>query len=332
MPGSMLEPGHSLDQYVARVSRVCLFFLSSEKTWDVEIDFGKLDGFGFCTGSDEFWFGFAMPWGWCGGFEHSWLRGASGGLIHSGGEQGDDDIFGEFVIGDLSHEDFGFFAIGKLVDVFHGFTDFSDAEAGAGRDIDENLFSSLNLCFEEGRICGGFGGKTRSGFSGAFAHSHEGDPCILHDGLDVGKIDVDETGFGDDVADALDALSQDVIGGSECGDHGCVFVNDFHDFVVGHKDECVNLGFKSFCSAVSEVLSARSFEYERLCDDTDGQDSKSAGEFGNHWCGTGSGSATHSSGNEDHIATVEDFIDRSFGFACGFSTFSGVSAGSETSG
>ena len=36
-----------------------------------------------------------------------------------------------------------------------------------------------------------------------------------HDGTDVGEIAVDETGRGDDVADALHGLAQNIVGGAE---------------------------------------------------------------------------------------------------------------------
>ena len=67
---------------------------------------------------------------------------------------------------------------------------------------------------------------------------------------------------------------------------------------------------------VSQRHAAGAFETERLCHDSDGEDSHLLrGACNDRRC-AGSGAATHASGDEDHVGAFEihlDLVDRFFG-------------------
>ena len=151
-------------------------------------------------------------------------------------------------------------------------------------------------------------------FANANTHAHQRDTCIFHHRSNIGKINVDEAGQDDDVADTLNALSQHVIGGGECLLHRRSLIDNPQKSVVGNDNHGVNMLAQAVDAFFCEFAAPRSFEQERLGHNANRQDSLSARHLRNHWCATGAGSATHSRGHEDHVAAVQDFSDRLFAF------------------
>ena len=70
---------------------------------------------------------------------------------------------------------------------------------------------------------------------------HQRRAAVRHDRLDVGKVQVDQAGHGDQVRDALDALAQHVIGDAEGLLHGRLLVHDLQQPIVGDDDQRVDL-------------------------------------------------------------------------------------------
>ena len=58
------------------------------------------------------------------------------------------------------------------------------------------------------------------------ADAHHGRAGVFHDRADVGEVEVDEAGDGDEVGDALDALAQRVVGDAERVEHARLLVDD----------------------------------------------------------------------------------------------------------
>ena len=77
--------------------------------------------------------------------------------------------------------------------------------------------------------------------AGGQADAHHGGAGVLHDGADVGEVEVDQARDGDQVGDALDALTQRVVGDAERIEHAGLLVDDFEQTVVGDDDERVDL-------------------------------------------------------------------------------------------
>ncbi|MFD2353408.1 hypothetical protein ACFSTC_35245 [Nonomuraea ferruginea] len=67
------------------------------------------------------------------------------------------------------------------------------------------------------------------------------EPAAGHDGLHVGEVEVDQTGRGDQVGDALHTGEQHLVGGLERVEDADLPVGDRQQPVVGDHDEGVDL-------------------------------------------------------------------------------------------
>lgn len=269
-----------LDQYVADKCRfLAARALAAQECGDVEFDVVDVDrlglepwGFDGDFGGTRFHRGRRGAWRCHGLFEDGFVILAATGGIHAGREEGDGDLLGRVFVEHLTHEDVGFFGVGELEDVLHGLLGFANAEVFARRDVDQDAFGSLNGGFEHRGVGGVFGGEPGSVVAGGRSHAHEGDASILHDGLDVGEVDVDETGLSDDVADALDSLAENVIGGLESACEGSAVINDVRQAGVGDHDEGVDLFFKLAETFERDFFASGAFESEGAGDDADSED------------------------------------------------------------
>src|SRR5690606_11112971 len=90
-----------------------------------------------------------------------------------------------------------------------GFGDLLDDLGGVGqgqlfrtRYVDEQVSSSFDAARQQRAVRSGVGGLFRQTLAAAGADAHEHGACTLQEGLDVGEVDVDESGHVDDVRDA----------------------------------------------------------------------------------------------------------------------------------
>ena len=72
-------------------------------------------------------------------------------------------------------------------------------------------------------------------FTGADADTHNGFALVGHDRLDVGKVEVDQTGRRDQVGNALDALAEYVISDEESVFKGRLLVDDLEQFIIRNR-------------------------------------------------------------------------------------------------
>ncbi len=72
------------------------------------------------------------------------------------------------------------------------------------------------------------------------ADTHQRRARALHDRLDVGEVEVDQTRRGDQVGDALHTGQQHLVGRMECVKHADPLVADRQQPVVGDDDEGVD--------------------------------------------------------------------------------------------
>jgi hypothetical protein len=76
----------------------------------------------------------------------------------------------------------------------------------------------------------------------AFGHrrAHHRDAHPRHDRLDVGEVEVDESGNENQVRNAPDCLTQHVVGGDERVEHRGVAIDDAQQPLVGDRDHRVD--------------------------------------------------------------------------------------------
>ena len=99
---------------------------------------------------------------------------------------------------------------------------------------------------------------------------HERGTCVLHHGSHIGEVEVDQPRSRDQVAGALDALAQDVVGDLEGVDGGRA-VEHLEQAIVGNHDDGVAGRPQLFDAAIGRGAAARTFEAEGRGDDPHGQ-------------------------------------------------------------
>src|SRR6202022_705968 len=126
-----------------------------------------------------------------------------------------------------------------------------------------------------------------------------------HDRLDIGEIKVDETGEHDKIADALNTLTQHVIGHLERVGDRRLLVDDLHETLVRDGDERVDPRLQVADALFSRLLAAQTLETERLGDGPDRQRAGFSGYLGDDRRSSGSRATAHAGGDEHHVAVGE---------------------------
>jgi hypothetical protein len=142
--------------------------------------------------------------------------------------------------------------------------------------------------------------------AGAFTDAHHRGAGVGHDRLHVGEVEVDEAGLRDQVADALDALTQDVVGEHERFLQRRALLDDLQDALVRDRDERVDFRLELFHPVLGHLHALAPFERERFRHDGDGQRTRLARELCDHGRRTGAGAAAHAGGDEHEVRAVED--------------------------
>ena len=81
---------------------------------------------------------------------------------------------------------------------------------------------------------------SRAVLAGGTTDTHQRRARVRHHRADIGEIDVDEAGKGNDVADAADALAEDVVGEEEGVLHGSA-VSTAERTIVGNDDQGIDV-------------------------------------------------------------------------------------------
>lgn len=164
------------------------------------------------------------------------------------------------------------------------------------------------------------------------ADAHERRPGTLHDGLDVGEVEVDQSRRRDEVGDALDTGEQDLVGAAERVEHRDGAVADRQQPVVGDDDEGVDLLAEVADAGLGLVGATTALEGERARDDTDRQGTEPLGDARDDRGASGAGATTLTRGDEDHVGPLEDLFDLLGVVLGGLLADLGVGACAETAG
>jgi hypothetical protein len=157
-------------------------------------------------------------------------------------------------------------------------------------------------------------------------------PMPEHDGAHVGEVAVDEARCGDDIADALHALAQDVVGHAEGFEEAGLRWDEIHEPVIGNGDDRIHGGVQFGEALFGLAHAARPFERERLGDYGDGERAEFLGEGGDDGCGAGAGASPEAGGDKDHVGAFEDFDDAVGVLEGGLAADLGIRAGAEAVG
>ena len=153
------------------------------------------------------------------------------------------------------------------------------------------------------------------------ADAHHSRARVLHDRADIREVEVDETRDGDEVGNALNALTQRIVCDTERIEHASFLVDDLEQAIVRDDDERVDLHGKEVDALLCLVATETAFEAEGLRDDAYGKCADLfTGDLGNDWCSARARAAAFASSNEHHISISERFTDLCARFLCCLAT------------
>ena len=134
--------------------------------------------------------------------------------------------------------------------------------------------------------------------------SDMGDPFVCHDGLHIGKIQVDQSWYIDQVRDPLNSLLQNLIRLTQGIRHSGPSVYDLQKLVVRNHDQGIHALLETLNSAQGIRHTCLGLKTERLGHHTYGQDPHILRQTGNHRSRSGTGTASHTTGDENHISSL----------------------------
>ena len=158
------------------------------------------------------------------------------------------------------------------------------------------------------------------------------DTLILHGGTNIREVQIDQTRTGDQVGNALYALTQDAVSHTERFLHGGALVSHSQQFIIRDRDQCINILLEQSDTCFSRAHFLCAFKTERLGNDANGQDPHILGHFGNDGSRAGTGAAAHTSGNEYHVRAGKHLTDLILVFLSRLHTYFRLSSGTQTLG
>ena len=195
------------------------------------------------------------------------------------------------------------------MDDLRGLVDLEEREIGAAGDREEHAPRAVDALLEkwghDRLTCRVRGAR----LARAVADPHECGSGVRHDRLHVGEVEVDEARHRDEVTNALDALSQDVVDDAERVDHARLLLDDLEQTIVRDGDERVDLVDELGDALLGEEPPLGALEAERLRDDGDGEGADVLGDLGDDRGGSGAGPAAHAGGHEHHVRFLQGLVE-----------------------
>ena len=216
------------------------------------------------------------------------------------GDQRDEDVPFERVA-EARPEDHVRVGIGSLADHLGGLADLAQSEVWWAGDVEEDPPGAIDAGLQQragDRLTRRVGGAV---LAGPAAQADERRTGVLHHGPDIGKVEIDQAGCGDEVDDPLDRLMEDVVDDAERVDHRSIVGEDVRDTVVRDDDQGVDVRGELRRGGLGDPQPMRSLESERLGHDRDRQGALVPGVGRDDRCGAGSGTATKTGGDEDEV-------------------------------
>ena len=137
------------------------------------------------------------------------------------------------------------------------------------------------------------------------ADAHQRRAGVRHDRAHVGEVEVDQAGHRDQVADALHALPEHVVGDLERVDHRRRAVEHLEQPVVRDHDHRVARGAQRLDAGVGRLAALRALEPERRRHDADGERAELAGDPRHDGRCTGAGASALAGGDEHHVGAAQ---------------------------
>jgi hypothetical protein len=131
---------------------------------------------------------------------------------------------------------------------------------------------------------------------------------VAHDRANVGEVEVDDPGHGDQIRDPLHALTEDVVRHPKRVRQRRLLLDDLQQAVVLDHDQRVDLLCELGDAGLGLLGTPAPLERERLRDDADGERLELACELGDDRCAARAGAAALPGGHEDHVRPLERLL------------------------
>ena len=227
-----------------------------------------------------------------------------GGLFKAGSNDGDAHLVVHILVDAGAEDDVGL-AVGGLHDQVGGLVDVDDAHVLAAGNINQHRARAVDVGFKQRALDGVLGSLHHAVFTLAGADAHMGQAAGLHDGLDVSEVQIDKGRHGDQVADALDALAQHVVGDAEGLQHGGALRDHLKQTVVGDHDQRIHALLEVDHAHLGVLHALLALKSKGLGDHRDGQAVEIAGDFRHDGGCARAGSAAHAGRNKNQIRALE---------------------------
>src|SRR5215207_6464313 len=223
-------------------------------------------------------------------------------------DHGHPDLTGEALVDRRAEDDVRFLR-GPATDDFGRLVHLEEREVVAAGDGEEDASGADELRVDERRAERSLGRSHRAVLARGEADAHDRGARVLHHRPYVGEIQVDQAGHRDQVADALDALSQDVVRDPESVEHRGRTVEHLEQTVVRDHDDRVAVRAQLVDAALGLGASPRALETERKGDDADRERANLLGDTRDDGCRAGARPASLARGHEDHVRAAKDVLD-----------------------
>ena len=150
---------------------------------------------------------------------------------------------------------------------------------------------------------------------------------VLHDGGDVGEVQVDEAGVPDQVRDGLHRLAQHIVRDLKGVGKGDLLVSGVLQPLVGDDDQGVHLVLQFPDAGLGGPHPAGALKAEGLRDDAHGEDVHLLGHLRHDGSAAGTGAAAHARGDEDHVGILQGLGDLAAALLGGLAAHLGIRAG-----
>ena len=234
-----------------------------------------------------------------------------GHVVEASGDNGDTNLIAESIVDDITKDDVRL-GVRGLTHKLRGCEDFLEAEVRATLEEHEDAMRTVDRSFEQRRGDRTFDGAQSTIFTGRGANTHESRTRILHDGLDIVEVHVNETRSRNQLSDALNARQENLVGSTEGIENGDVRVGDFQKTVVRDDDQGVDLFAQGRDTTLGLSRTAVTLEGEGAGHDTDGQGTRVASNLGNNRGRTRTRATALTGGHENHVRALKrssDFLD-----------------------
>src|SRR5829696_134903 len=232
-----------------------------------------------------------------------------GHALEAGRDHGDPNRVFQLVVHHGAEDDVGL-RVGGLLDDLGGLVDLEEAEVPAAGDVEQDARGPLHRLLEQGAGDGVLGRFGRAVLAAGLADAHQRGAGLVHDRPNVGEVQVDDPGDGDQVSDPLHALAQNVVGLAEGLEDAGATLDDGQQLLVGDDDERVDLLAQALHALLGLAAALGALEGEGTRDDAHGEGADLLlGDLGDHRGGAGARSAALAGGHEHHVRALERLLD-----------------------